>query len=139
VIRGSVHHGRRQISQAVSLADSIELQAGQRIPAWSGAAPQIRTHQRPGRSGAGQLEQMDEPGIAVRLGIGGCGFAARGPGLWRAAIAGWLLTLAVITCLLAVFFILITGGTRVLSGHLSRYAALPWRGLSIIALARKGA
>ena len=46
-------------------------------------------------------------------------------------IAGWLLTLAVITCLLAVFFILITGGTRVLSGHLSRYAALPWRGLSI--------
>jgi hypothetical protein len=46
-------------------------------------------------------------------------------------IAGWLLTLAVITCLLAVFFILITGGTRVLAGRLSRYVALPWRGLSI--------
>jgi uncharacterized membrane protein (UPF0182 family) len=46
-------------------------------------------------------------------------------------IAGWLLTLAVITCLLAVFFILITGGTRVLSGRLSRHVALPWRGLSI--------
>jgi uncharacterized membrane protein (UPF0182 family) len=46
-------------------------------------------------------------------------------------IAGWLLTLAVITCLLAVFFILITGGTRALSGRLSRYVALPWRGLSI--------
>src|SRR5208337_1333801 len=46
-------------------------------------------------------------------------------------IAGWLLTLAVIACILAAFFILITGGTRVLSGHLSRYVALPWRGLSI--------
>ena len=31
-------------------------------------------------------------------------------------IAGWLLTLAVIACVLAVFFILITGGTRVLAG-----------------------
>jgi uncharacterized protein len=46
-------------------------------------------------------------------------------------IAGWLLTLAVITCLLAAFFILITGGTRVLAGRLSRYVALPWRGFSI--------
>jgi uncharacterized membrane protein (UPF0182 family) len=46
-------------------------------------------------------------------------------------IAGWLLTLAVITCLLAVFFILITGGTRVLAGQLSRSVLLPWRGLSI--------
>jgi uncharacterized protein len=46
-------------------------------------------------------------------------------------IAGWLLTLAAITCVLAVFFILITGGSRVLTGRLSRYVALPWRGLSI--------
>ena len=46
-------------------------------------------------------------------------------------IAGWLLALAVIACILAAFFILITGGSRVLSGHLSRYVALPWRGLSI--------
>jgi uncharacterized membrane protein (UPF0182 family) len=46
-------------------------------------------------------------------------------------IAGWLLTLAVITCLLAVFFILITGGSRVLAGRLSRHVTLPWRGLSI--------
>jgi uncharacterized protein len=46
-------------------------------------------------------------------------------------IAGWLLTLSVITCVLAAFFILITGGTRVLAGRLSRYVALPWRGLSI--------
>ena len=46
-------------------------------------------------------------------------------------IAGWLLTLAVITCALAVFFILITGGARVLAGRLSRSVTLPWRGLSI--------
>jgi uncharacterized membrane protein (UPF0182 family) len=46
-------------------------------------------------------------------------------------ITGWLLTLAVITCVLAAFFILITGGSRVLAGHLSRSVTLPWRGLSI--------
>jgi len=46
-------------------------------------------------------------------------------------IAGWLLTLGVIVCALAVFFILITGGARVLTGRLSRSVALPWRGLSI--------
>ena len=46
-------------------------------------------------------------------------------------IAGWLLTLSVITCALAVFFILITGGARVLAGRLSRSVTLPWRGLSI--------
>ena len=46
-------------------------------------------------------------------------------------ILGWLLTLAVVTCLLAVFFILISGGARVLAGRLSRHVALPWRGLSI--------
>jgi uncharacterized membrane protein (UPF0182 family) len=46
-------------------------------------------------------------------------------------IIGWLLTLALIVCALAVFFILITGGTRVLSGRLSRSVTLPWRGLSI--------
>ncbi len=46
-------------------------------------------------------------------------------------IIGWLLTLAVITCIIAAFFILITGGTRVLAGRLSRSVTLPWRGLSI--------
>ncbi|HEY4841462.1 MAG TPA: UPF0182 family protein [Terriglobales bacterium] len=45
--------------------------------------------------------------------------------------SGWLLTLAVITCALAVFFILITGGSRALTGRLSRSVILPWRGLSI--------
>ena len=46
-------------------------------------------------------------------------------------IAGWLLTLSLITCALAVFFILITGGVRVLAGQLSRSVTLPWRGFSI--------
>jgi uncharacterized protein len=46
-------------------------------------------------------------------------------------VAGWLLTLAVVTCLLAAFFVLITGGSRVLAGRLSRSVTLPWRGLSI--------
>jgi hypothetical protein len=46
-------------------------------------------------------------------------------------IAGWLLMLAVMTCVLAAFFILITGGSRALAGRLSRSVALPWRGFSI--------
>jgi len=45
-------------------------------------------------------------------------------------ILGWLLMLAVITCALAAFFILITGGTRVLARRGS-FAILPWRGYSI--------
>src|SRR5450631_2331168 len=46
-------------------------------------------------------------------------------------LAGWLLTLSVITCVLAAFFILIAGGSRVLTGRLSRSVTLPWRGFSI--------
>ena len=46
-------------------------------------------------------------------------------------LADWLLTLSVITCVLAAFFILITGGARALTGRLSRSVALPWRGFSI--------
>ena len=49
---------------------------------------------------------------------------------WQ-VIAGWLLTLAVMTCILALFFLLIAGGARVLAGRLSRQVILPWRGLSI--------
>jgi uncharacterized protein len=48
-----------------------------------------------------------------------------------AAHLGWLLTLAVITCALAVFFILITGGSACARGRLSRHVTLPWRGFSI--------
>src|ERR1700722_2294682 len=46
-------------------------------------------------------------------------------------ILGWLITLAVFICILALFFILITGGARALAGRLSRHVPLPWRGLSI--------
>ena len=46
-------------------------------------------------------------------------------------IAGWLLTLSVITCAIAASFVLITGGARALTGRLSRSVALPWRGFSI--------
>ena len=46
-------------------------------------------------------------------------------------VVGWLLTLAVMTCVLAVFFILITGGTRAFAGRSRSYITLPWRGLSI--------
>src|SRR5258706_12326588 len=44
---------------------------------------------------------------------------------------GWLLTLAVMTCVLAISFILITRGTRALAGRRGNYLSLPWRGLSI--------
>ncbi len=44
---------------------------------------------------------------------------------------GWLLTLAVICCLIAALFLLITGGARALGGRLSTSVPLPWRGLSV--------
>src|SRR5260370_504785 len=46
-------------------------------------------------------------------------------------IVGFLLTLAAITCVLAVFFILITGGARVFGRRRGSYVTSPWRGLSI--------
>jgi len=46
-------------------------------------------------------------------------------------LVGWLLTLAVMTCILAVFFILITGGTRAFAERSRSYITLPWHGLSI--------
>jgi uncharacterized membrane protein (UPF0182 family) len=46
-------------------------------------------------------------------------------------IAGWLLTLAIIGCIVAVFFILITGSTRIFAGRRGGFIPLPWRGFSI--------
>jgi uncharacterized membrane protein (UPF0182 family) len=46
-------------------------------------------------------------------------------------IAGWLLTLAVISCVLAVFFILVTGGSRAFAGRFRGTILLPWRGISL--------
>jgi hypothetical protein len=46
-------------------------------------------------------------------------------------IAGWLITLAVITCVVALIFALISGGARALAGSRSSYTLFPWRGFSI--------
>ena len=46
-------------------------------------------------------------------------------------ITGWLLTLAVIACAIALFFILITGSMRVFAGRRGSSIPLPWRGFSI--------
>ncbi len=46
-------------------------------------------------------------------------------------VIGWLLTLAVIACIVAGFFILITGSTRVFSRNRGSSIPLPWRGFSI--------
>ncbi len=46
-------------------------------------------------------------------------------------MTGWLLTLAVLTCILAVLFILITGGSRAFGGAYRGGISLPWRGLSL--------
>jgi len=46
-------------------------------------------------------------------------------------IVGWLLTLVIFTCILAVLFILATGGSRALGGRYSSGIPLPWRGLSL--------
>ena len=46
-------------------------------------------------------------------------------------ITGWMLTLAVIACVIALFFILITGSMRVFAGRRGSSIPLPWRGFSI--------
>ena len=49
---------------------------------------------------------------------------------WQ-VLAGWLLFLAVIACVVAVFFVLMTGGARVFAGRKGVSIPLPWRGFSI--------
>jgi hypothetical protein len=46
-------------------------------------------------------------------------------------LAGWLLTLAILLSILAGFFLVVTGGSRALTGHLRDANPLPWRGPSI--------
>lgn len=46
-------------------------------------------------------------------------------------MTGWLMTLAVLACGLAGFFIVITGGGRILVGRESDRARAAWRGLSV--------
>ena len=51
---------------------------------------------------------------------------------WQ-VLNGWLITLAVILCLIAFVFVLLTGGTRALAGRRRSYISLssPWRGFSL--------
>jgi uncharacterized membrane protein (UPF0182 family) len=46
-------------------------------------------------------------------------------------INSWLLTLAIATCAVAVFFLFITSGSRTLETRRISYGSSPWRGLSI--------
>jgi hypothetical protein len=46
-------------------------------------------------------------------------------------IVGWLITLAVIICVIALVFALISAGARALTGPRGRYLLVPWRGFSI--------
>lgn len=50
--------------------------------------------------------------------------------VWQ-SITGWLLMMTVIACLLAGFFILITGSTHVFASRRDGAIPLPWRGFSI--------
>jgi len=45
-------------------------------------------------------------------------------------MAGWLLTMAVLICIMAVVFLVISGGSRALEGRFNLHSPLPWRGLS---------
>jgi uncharacterized protein len=46
-------------------------------------------------------------------------------------IVNWLLTLSVMTCVLAVLFLVVTAGSRALDKRPRSYVPSPWRGLSI--------
>ncbi|HEV2115696.1 MAG TPA: UPF0182 family protein [Terriglobales bacterium] len=46
-------------------------------------------------------------------------------------ISGWLMLLAVIICAVAVFFVIVAGGTRALERSRITYSPLSWRGLSV--------
>jgi uncharacterized membrane protein (UPF0182 family) len=46
-------------------------------------------------------------------------------------ILGWLLTLSIIACVLAIVFLLVSGSTRAFNGLRGNLSELPWRGLSI--------
>jgi len=45
-------------------------------------------------------------------------------------ILGWLLTLSIIACVLAIVFLLVSGSSRALTGSRGSLVNLPWRGLS---------
>ena len=48
-------------------------------------------------------------------------------------ITGWLLTMAILSCVLAGLFLLISGGSRAMASGFRSGITLPWRGLSVAA------
>jgi uncharacterized membrane protein (UPF0182 family) len=46
-------------------------------------------------------------------------------------LSDWLLVLAVLSCVIAGFFLLVNAGTRALEGYRNRYALVSWRGVSL--------
>jgi uncharacterized protein len=46
-------------------------------------------------------------------------------------VAGWLLMLAILSCVISGFFLLANAGARALEGYRNRYALVSWRGFSI--------
>src|SRR5271170_1196128 len=46
-------------------------------------------------------------------------------------ITGWLLTLALLACVVAAFFVFVTGSSRMLAGRRGRPISPPWRGFSL--------
>ncbi len=46
-------------------------------------------------------------------------------------VSGWLLMLAILSCAIAGFFLLVNVGARALEGYRNRYALVSWRGFSI--------
>jgi len=46
-------------------------------------------------------------------------------------IAGWLLTIAIVSCLIAALFLLVSGGSRALGERRLTGIVLPWRGVSL--------
>jgi uncharacterized protein len=50
--------------------------------------------------------------------------------VWQ-LIAGWLLTVAIFACIVALFFVLVTGSIHILSTHRGSSIPRPWRGVSI--------
>jgi uncharacterized membrane protein (UPF0182 family) len=46
-------------------------------------------------------------------------------------VLDWMMTMSVVVCLLAIFFLMISGGMRALDKGRMTYAPSPWRGLSV--------
>ena len=46
-------------------------------------------------------------------------------------VSGWLMVLAVVSCAIAAFFLLVNGGAMALEGYRNSYERVSWRGISI--------